>query len=286
MLSGAFFHEFFHRLAFLTPYLIFCMLFITYCKLSFADLRFGRMHGWLLGIQVAGSAVVYGGLAWWDPVVAEGCLICVLAPTATAAAVVTGMLGGSVGTLAAYTLLSSVGTAFVAPWVFAMLGGHGETGFGASMWGICREVMPMLVVPCVAAFLLEKALPRVHARLKALQPVSFYLWAAGLTIVTGKTVFFIVSQEDAEVAREWWMAALALVICVAQFAAGRAVGRCYGDPISGGQALGQKNTILAIWMAQSYMNPLASVVPASYVLWQNLLNSYQLWRKENRHISA
>ena len=46
------------------------------------------------------------------------------------------------------------------------------------------------------------------------------------------------------------MAALALVICVLQVILGRRIGRRYGDPVSGGQGLGQKNTILAIWIAQ------------------------------------
>ena len=48
--------------------------------------------------------------------------------------------------------------------------------------------------------------------------------------------------------------------------------------------MGQKNTILAIWMAQTYLNPLSSIVPAAYVLWQNLINSYQLWRKQRRQV--
>ena len=55
MLSGAFFYEFFQQLAFLTPYLIFSMLFITYCKLSFRDLKFSGLHLWLLAVQVV----------WW-----------------------------------------------------------------------------------------------------------------------------------------------------------------------------------------------------------------------------
>ena len=95
MLSGAFFYEFFQQLAFLTPYLIFSMLFITYCKLSFRDLRFSPLHLWLLLIQIAGSVLIYGLLVWFDPILAQGMMICVLAPTATAAAVITGMLGGS-----------------------------------------------------------------------------------------------------------------------------------------------------------------------------------------------
>lgn len=282
MLTGAFFNDFFQQLAFLTPYLIFSMLFITYCKLSFRELHFSRLHLWLLLVQVAGSLLVYGCLVGFDKVLAEGCLICVLAPTATAAAVITGMLGGSVACLATYTLLSSFIVALVAPVIFTLLGEHTELTFWDSVFYICRQVVPVLVLPCALALLLEKALPKVHRELKRLQILSFYLWSLGLTIVTGKTVFFIVNQgNDANVNLEWWMAALALLICVIQFILGRVIGRHYGDPVSGGQGLGQKNTILAIWMAQVYLNPLSSIAPASYVLWQNLINSYQLWRKES-----
>ena len=281
MLSGAFFYEFFQQLSFLTPGLIFSMLFITYCKLSFRDLRFSGLHIWLLMVQLIGCLVVYGGLVWFDPVVAEGGLICVLAPTATAAAVVTGMLGGSVACLAAYTLMSSLVVAVVSPLIFTLLGEHPDMSFWTSILYICRQVMPVLVLPFALALLLERVFPAVHRRLKKLQILSFYLWALGLTIVTGKTVYFIVHQENANVVEEWWMAALALVICIFQFGLGRRIGRRYGDAVSGGQGLGQKNTILAIWMAQVYLNPLSSIAPASYVLWQNIINSYQLWKTRN-----
>ncbi len=56
------------------------------------------------------------------------------------------------------------------------------------------------------------------------------------------------------------------------------LGRYYGDPVSGGQGLGQKNTVLAVWMALAYMNPIASVGPAAYIAWQNIVNSWQLMR--------
>lgn len=284
MLIGAFFYDIFQSLSFLTPYLIFSMLFITYCKLSFRDLKFSRLHLWLLLIQMVGCLVVYGTLVWFDPIVAEGCLICVLAPTATAAAVITGMLGGSVASLAAYTLISSLAVAVASPLIFSLLGVHAEMTFRDSVFFICRQVMPLLVLPFVAALLLEKTLPALHRQLKKLQVLSFYLWALGLTIVTGKTVFFMVHQQSPDVSEEWWMAGLALVICVIQFVLGRFLGRRYGDPVSGGQGLGQKNTILAIWMAQIYLNPLSSVAPASYVLWQNMINSYQLWEKRKKEM--
>lgn len=284
MLGGAFFYEFFQRLAFLTPYLIFSMLFITYCKLSFRELRFSALHLWLLLIQIAGSVLIYGMLVWFDPLLAQGLMICVLAPTATAAAVITGMLGGSVACLAAYTLISSLTVALVSPVIFSLLGSHSEMPFWDSFFYICRQVMPLLVLPFACALVLEKLLPALHRQLKRLQVLSFYLWGLGLTIVMGKTVYFIMQQDSSNYAEEWLIALFALLVCVLQFWGGRYIGKKYGDTVAGGQGLGQKNTILAIWMAQVYLSPLASIAPAAYVVWQNIINSYQLWKKRKNEI--
>ena len=49
-----------------------------------------------------------------------------------------------------------------------------------------------------------------------------------------------------------------------------------GLPGQAGQAFGQKNTTLAIWMAQVYLLPVVSMAPAAYIIWQNLFNSIQL----------
>jgi bile acid:Na+ symporter, BASS family len=99
-----------------------------------------------------------------------------------------------------------------------------------------------------------------------------------LCVVTGRTVVFILEQKTTSHLTEVLVAAGALVMCISQFLLGRGIGRHYDDTIAGGQGLGQKNTILAIWMAQMYLNPIASIGPGSYVLWQNIINSYQVWR--------
>ena len=121
----------------------------------------------------------------------------------------------------------------------------------------------------------------VHKILRARQSISFYLWSLSLTIVTGRTVFFIMQQDSKDYGAEILMAIAALVLCIAQFALGRRIGKKYGETIAGGQGLGQKNTILAIWMAQVYLSPLSSIGPAAYVLWQNSINAFQLYRKRN-----
>ena len=52
MMLGAIFYRFFGSLAFLTPYLIFTMLFLTYCNLNFQNIKLTRMHLWLIMIQI------------------------------------------------------------------------------------------------------------------------------------------------------------------------------------------------------------------------------------------
>lgn len=282
MLIGVVFYPLFSRLAVLTPPLIFSMLLLTFCKVSPRDLKFEPLHFWLLVIQIGGSLLVYGAIAYYNPTVAEGTMICILAPTATAAAVVTGMLGGSVASLTTYTLVSNIGTAIAAPIIFPLIRDIQDLSFWGSFLLILRQVIPLLIFPFFCAWLLQKYVPRVHRKLLNLHQLAFYLWAVALAIVTGKTIEFLVNQETPGYTDEIMIAVSSLVVCCLQFYIGKTIGSRYGNRITGGQALGQKNTILAIWMAQVYLNPIASVGPASYVLWQNIINSWQLWKKRKK----
>ncbi len=60
------------------------------------------------------------------------------------------------------------------------------------------------------------------------------------------------------------------------------MGRRYGDTVAGGQSLGQKNTVLAVWMAQQFLDPVSSVAPTAYIVWQNFVNSYQIYKKDRK----
>ena len=108
--------------------------------------------------------------------------------------------------------------------------------------------------------------------------LAFYLWGISLAIVTAQTIYSLIN-DPADGLTEIMIAVVALITCCLQFFLGKTLGSVYNDRISGGQALGQKNTILAIWMAHTYLNSLSAVGPGSYVLWQNIINSWQLWKK-------
>lgn len=281
MLTGALAYPIFTRLSFLTPYLIFTMLLLTFCKIAPRDLKVKPLHLWLLLIQLGGALLIYKICSPFNPIVAQGAMVCIICPTATAAAVITQKLGGNAASLTTFTLLSNLSVAIVVPILFPLIEPHPGLHFLSAFLIIASKVFPLLICPFLAAVLLQKLTPKVHARLLSHHESAFYLWAVSLTIVTAKTVHSLLNFP-ADGATEIWLATSALIACCLQFILGKTIGSLYADRISGGQALGQKNTILAIWMAHTYLNPITSIAPGSYVLWQNIINSWQLWKKRKK----
>lgn len=270
-------------ISFLTPFLIFAQLLLTFCKISIRELMPSPWHGWLLLFQLF-SSLLLGVLLLCLPlsedyqIVFEGAMVCLICPTATAAAVITGKLGGSASSLTTYTLLSNLLAAIAVPLIFPMVEPHADITFFSAFLIILGKVFPLLLCPFFMAVLLRQFLPSVHRFLANFHDLAFYLWAVALAIVTGQTVKSLVNS-DADVHVEFLIGLSGLLTCVIQFYLGKRIGTKYDDRISAGQALGQKNTVLAIWMAYTYLNPLSSVAPGSYVLWQNMFNSWQLWKK-------
>lgn len=284
MILGAIFYKYVSYLGFCTPYLIALMLFITYSNISLKEIKLTRWHFWLILIQVLGSVLVFSTLYFFDASLslAQGMMICILAPTATSAVVITSMLGGNTASLTAYSLLSNISIAFLAPIIFAFTGNNAtDFSFFQSVSTIFKSVFIVLLLPFILAIINHYLFPKFDEKIKQIQSLSFYLWLVALLIITGKTILFIADSDDSSYLTECLLVLSSLIICLSQFFLGRYIGRFYNDTIAAGQGLGQKNTILAIWMAQTYLNPISSIGPGAYVLWQNIVNSYQVWKKRD-----
>lgn len=279
MVGGALFHDFIEIISPIAPYLIFIMLLITFCKVKPSDFRITGLTYRLLTVQLLGALVVYFMLLPINADVAQGTFICVFCPTATAAPVITGMLGGSITRVATYSIVSNMSVALLAPPLFTLMGVDGDiSGMVDVFWHIFVSVFPLIVAPLLLAFALLKVSPKVHRAIATRQSLSFYIWAVSLFIVVGRAVSYMIAHHE----NIPEMIALALTsgaVCCLQFYIGRKVGHKCGDRIAGAQGLGQKNTVLAIWMSLTFLNPVSSVAPAAYVAWQNTINSLQLYLK-------
>ena len=279
---GLFFHEYIVVLQPALPYLIFMMLFISFNSLDVREMRFTMFDFWLLLFQLVVSTAMYFAIRPFNEVVAQGAFVTVLAPTASAAIAVSLILGANISMMSTYLIACNLMVAVVAPLSFTLIGANPDISFWSSFVTILGKVFPLLIAPFLLAVLIRWLFPKANHYINRHKSLSFYLWAVSLTVVIARAIGLVMTQFYEHRTMFLWMVVISLFLCFLQFFVGHRIGKHYGDYVAGGQSLGQKNTVLAIWMAQSYLNPLCSVVPTLYVIWQNLYNSFQMMQKERK----
>ena len=278
---GLLFHRYLAMARPVVPFLIFTILFLNFSLVEVRSLRVRPLHGWLLAFQLVVSLGGYLLLCPFNELLAQGVLIGVLSPVAASVVVIACLLGADRATITTYTLVGNVGVALLAPVYFSFIGTHVTMPFGQSFLLILSKIAPTLILPLVLIIVLQLFAPKVNDFIARYQGVSFYLWSMALMITLGQTIDFIYLHGAGHATEIIGLSLASMVACALQFAVGKAIGKHYGDVVAGGQGLGQRNTALAIWMSTLYLQPLASTFPAMYSIWQNLYNSYQLWRKDH-----
>ena len=268
------------------PMFMFLVLFVTFCKVDFHKMRPVWWHLWvsvfnLLFVGIVMALILGLGMQGEKLVLMEALLMCIISPCATAAAVVTQKLGGSLEQTTTYTFLSNFLTVILVPVCFPMIEKGADVSFMSAFAKILYQVVILLVVPMGLAYVVKHTMHRLHQKIVSVRDLSFYLWGCSLMIVTGTTVKNILHAE-ASVVLLTVIALLGLVLCVIQFAVGRFIGHFFGRTQEAGQALGQKNTAFAIWLGITYLNPLSSVGPGCYILWQNIINSIEIWQERQK----
>ena len=178
-----------------------------------------------------------------------------------------------------YPFLSNFITALMIPVCFPLLDGGREMHFLAAFSLILYKVFTVLVVPMLLAYVVKHHAKRLCQRIVSVKDLSYYLWGCSLLIVSGTTMKNIF-HADTTLRFLLLIAAGSLLLCIFQFACGRTIGRRFGETVNAGQGLGQKNTAFAIWIACTYLSPLSAVGPGCYILWQNIINSIEIWRAQ------
>ena len=267
------------------PLFMFLILYVTFCKVDFKKLAPVKWHFWTTACQLLFvvsnvGAILFFHISGKQLILLESVLACIISPCAAAAAVVTLKLGGNLEQMTTYTFLSNLLCALLIPICFPLIEPASQMTFWGAFSLIMQKVCLVLVVPMLLA-LLTKSLPqlrRFHQWLIHIPDLSFYLWGCSLMIVTGTTLKNIF-HAGTSVLFLLLIGFSGLVLCLLQYGVGRYIGRFFGTSIESGQGLGQKNTAFAIWIATTYLHPLSTVGPGCYILWQNIINSIEIWKK-------
>lgn len=271
------------------PGLIFAMLFVTFCKVRARELKPVRWHLWLLLFQVISFIALSLSIALFKEsmgltarVLLEAAMMCLICPTATAAAVITAKLGGNSASLISYTMQINIAVALVAPLFLAFSHPIEGMSLTASFMLIMAKVFPLLLCPLLCSELLRTLWPKAHKLIVTKgRNLPFYLWLVALSLAIAMTTRAIAHSSLPFVVMAG-IATVSFVCCLLQFAIGRYVGRRNGEVIAAGQSLGQKNTVFAIWFAYTFLTPVTAIAGGFYSLWHNLVNTWQLYRHNHK----
>lgn len=267
----------------LMPWILFTILYVTFCKIEVKEMRPRTWHFILQGLRTLISGLLVLIIMYTSnpeaKLIWEGCFLCVICPTAAAAAVITEKLGGNITSLTIYTIIANCVTSIIIPLFFPLVEPSANVPFLTMSSMILKRVFMVLIAPLALAFLTRKFANPLAVWVRKTKNLGYYLWCFNLTIVSGVTMHNILASTVS------YFTLLALLISplfisVIQFAIGKAVGKPYGDNITAGQALGQKNTVVGIWLTITFLNPLAAIAAGGYLVWQNIINALQIRYKE------
>lgn len=273
------------------PLSVFATLFVTFSKVDFHLMRLCRWHLAIVFLQLVLVGLMVAAILALEDAGAgqsvkwmlEAVLVCIIAPCATAAPVVTAKLGGDITQMTTFTLLSSLVGAVLIPAVFPLLEPATGATFLSAFLVILRKMAVILVLPLAMGYIVRHWVEPVRRYIASRSDLGFYCWGFSLSITAGVTLRNILQSDSGSMVL-LYIALLTLLTSVFQYVVGNIIGSHYRVTCCAVQGMFQKNTALAIWVAWLYLSPLSSVGAGCYVLWQNLINSYELWQHRRKNV--
>lgn len=270
------------------PVLIFIMLFISFAKVRFSDLR---PAVWTLPLLLVQGGIFCGlaAVLWRFPdteirIVLESAMLAFICPSATAAAVIVRKLSGSVAHVMSYTVLVNFLSAALIPAAVPFAHPLPGFSFGTSFAVILGKVMPLLAGPLLMVVVCRRFCPGFLERIGKVPDLAFYFWLVSLPLAMAVSVRILV-HSPLGIGGILEIAGVSLAACVIQFVLGRGLGGLSGDGMTAGQAMGQKSTVFMIWTGYTFFTPVTAITGGFYSIWHNAFNSWQLYlrnRQEGR----
>jgi BASS family bile acid:Na+ symporter len=210
----------------------------------------------------------------FDKNIAEAVYITVAAPTAIAVPVVISLLKRNIE----YSIISLLFTNFIIasilpftiPYLLKVSG-------DLSIIDIMIPVATVFLIPFVLAKIIKRFFSEISSRLIRYKDYTFYLLVMNVYLASSKASNYISNEMTASLSILFFIGIIIFVVCIFQFGIGYLIGeKTY--KLESSQCLGQKNNGFTIWVALTFISPIAALGPVFYIVFQNVYISWQLYR--------
>ena len=266
-----------HTLSDLIRPILMLMLLFTFVQLDLSRSSLQKNHFFIL------LANIIIPLGWFYVIPADygllksAILVICMAPTAVASPVLAGFMNRRTDFVAMSVILTSIPIALLMPFQLKQMG---MVSTASSPFNILWSILTLVMAPFIVSRLIRHYLPRVKAWFVQYNQLNFLLFLINVYLAAAKSAHAFHEQGEAGMQ---FLPGLALGIVLAgsvNFAVGYLIGRkAFG--LEGSLSLGRKNTMFAMWVALTFMDPITALGPMAYIVYQNTVNSIQIfWTKQ------
>jgi BASS family bile acid:Na+ symporter len=216
---------------------------------------------------------------WYDENLALTLLLVGLAPTAVITPVLAELMKRSAAYMVGAIIVTSMVFTLVVPVMLTWLLGI-ELSL-ASLGTLVYTIGSIVIIPMLLAQVVRKIDGKLAAVFRAINPYVFVLFLINVAVAAGSLSHYLQYESSTPWSFIWLTAGAITLLMLTKFLVGSFIAP-KGHTLEGSLALGRKNTMLAIWIALEYLNPLIVLGPMIYILAQNLFVAGQIWWVERK----
>lgn len=272
ILTGIFF-PFTHSLAFLIKYLLMIMLFFSFLKMEIKKEDILINHFYIILSNLFIPLVSYFFLVAFGKLqLAQVAFITGIAPTAIASPIIINLLKGKIEYVVISILLTNFVIAFLLPFLIPEMLNSSST---ISFSDVLFPVAEIFLIPFFLSLILKKYFVKLKNSLENFNKYVFYVLILNINLGTAKASNYIGEEMGFGDPIIYQIAAVSFFLCFLSFFIGWLIST-KNLRMEGSQSLGQKNNGFTVWVALTFISPLAVLGPVFYILFQNTYISWQL----------
>lgn len=266
-----------HELSFLLKYFLMGLLLFAFLDVKIDKSIIQKSHFYILAANIVTPIAIYYSLNNFSHQLAQTAFVTAIAPTAIAAPVIISILKRKVEYVAFSLLFTNFIIALLLPFLLPALTSNSHD---INVWTIFYPVLIIFSIPLLLGQILKYFLPSLHSLLSRFKDESFYLLMCAIYLGTSNASNYLRTEMNQSFNIVIYIGLTSLLLCFLNFVLGRFLGGSEFS-VEGGQSLGQKNNAFTIWIALTFVSPLAVLGPVFYVLFQNIFISWELYHSNS-----
>lgn len=273
ILLGIFF-PYGHEFVFLIRYFLMLLLFFSFLDINVNKSIISKTHFYILSIIIFTSILFFYIAKLFNLQIAQAVFITSIAPTAIAAPVIISLRKRNIEFVMFSLLLNNIVISLLIPFLIPLITNSTNE---IKVNDVLFPILVTISIPLFFSQVIKFALPRFWKFLVEWKDSSYYILIVNIYIAVSDASTFIRDENGDNILIVLIIAVSSGLLCFFYFSLGWFIGgKNYSAEAS--QSLGQKNNAFTIWLALTYLSPIAALGPVFYVLYQNVYISWVLYK--------